>query len=112
MIPATIQSTAVREWSTTGASEAATTTGAADRPEKGAPNSIPAVLPTVPPACASAVGDNGAMAVDRDQLPLFQLHVWKFKEGEIVSLMIHLGDRLGLYRELAGAGPVTVAEVA
>jgi SAM-dependent methyltransferase len=52
------------------------------------------------------------MTADRDQIALFQLQVWKYKEGEIVSLMVHLGDRLGLYRELAGAGPVTVAELA
>jgi hypothetical protein len=39
----------------------------------------------------------------------FALKVWKYKEGEVVALMIHLGDRLGLYRALAGAGPMTAA---
>ncbi|MBW2415770.1 MAG: methyltransferase domain-containing protein, partial [Deltaproteobacteria bacterium] len=34
------------------------------------------------------------------------------KQGEMVSLMIHLGDRLGLYRALAGAGPLSAADLA
>ena len=34
------------------------------------------------------------------------------KQGEVVSLMIHLGDRLGLYRALDGAGPVTAEDLA
>jgi 2-polyprenyl-3-methyl-5-hydroxy-6-metoxy-1,4-benzoquinol methylase len=38
--------------------------------------------------------------------------VWSFKQGEMVSLLIHLGDRLGLYRSLEGAGPVTADELA
>ena len=42
----------------------------------------------------------------------FALTVWGYKQGEVVSLMIHLGDRLGLYRALDGAGPVTAAELA
>lgn len=40
------------------------------------------------------------------------LQVWGYKQGEVVSLMIHLGDRLRLYRALDGAGPVTAAELA
>jgi 2-polyprenyl-3-methyl-5-hydroxy-6-metoxy-1,4-benzoquinol methylase len=32
--------------------------------------------------------------------------------GELVSLMIHLGDRLGLYQAMLGAGPVTSDELA
>ncbi len=50
--------------------------------------------------------------IDRDRLLLFALRVWQYKQGEVVSLMIHLGDRLGLYRALAGAGPVTATELA
>ena len=42
----------------------------------------------------------------------YAFNVWTYKKGEIVSLMIHLGDTLGLYRALAGAGPVTAAELA
>jgi 2-polyprenyl-3-methyl-5-hydroxy-6-metoxy-1,4-benzoquinol methylase len=51
-------------------------------------------------------------APDRDALEQFALRVWQYKQGEVVSLMIHLGDRLGLYRALDGAGPLTPAEVA
>lgn len=50
--------------------------------------------------------------MDRDALALFSLRVWQYKQGEVVSLMIHLGDRLGLYRAMAGAGELTAAEVA
>jgi SAM-dependent methyltransferase len=40
------------------------------------------------------------------------LRVWGYKQGEVVSLMIHLGDRLGIYRALDGAGPVTAEALA
>ncbi len=49
---------------------------------------------------------------DPDRLAALALQVWTFKQGEVVSLMIHLGDRLGLYRAMAGAGPVTAAGLA
>jgi 2-polyprenyl-3-methyl-5-hydroxy-6-metoxy-1,4-benzoquinol methylase len=52
------------------------------------------------------------MADDRDRLALFAQRVWSYKQGEVVSLMIHLGDRLGLYRAMAGLGPVQAADVA
>jgi precorrin-6B methylase 2 len=53
------------------------------------------------------------MATDeRDRLSAFALRVWGYKQGEVVSLMIHLGDRLGLYRAMAGRGPVTAAALA
>ncbi len=52
------------------------------------------------------------MADDRDRLALFALRVWGYKQGEVVSLMIHLGDRLGLYRAMAGKGPTTAADLA
>lgn len=51
-------------------------------------------------------------ALDPDEVGAFALHVWKYREGEVVALMIHLGDRLGLYRAMAGAGPLTAAELA
>ena len=35
--------------------------------------------------------------VEPDRLAAFALRVWGFKQGEVVSLMVHLGDRLGLY---------------
>jgi 2-polyprenyl-3-methyl-5-hydroxy-6-metoxy-1,4-benzoquinol methylase len=49
---------------------------------------------------------------DPDKVVLMALKVWGYKQGEVVSLMIHLGDRLGLYRALDGAGPVTAGELA
>ncbi len=49
---------------------------------------------------------------DPDKLAALALQVWKYKEGEVVSLMIHLGDRLGLYKAMAGAGPLTAEELA
>ena len=49
---------------------------------------------------------------ERDRLSAFALRVWGYKQGEVVSLMIHLGDRLGLYRAMAGRGPMTAAGLA
>lgn len=42
----------------------------------------------------------------------FAFRVWSYRQGEVVSLMIHLGDRLGLYRQMAGAGPLTASDLA
>ena len=50
--------------------------------------------------------------LDPDQVALLALQVWTFKQGEVVSLMIHLGDRLGLYRAMDGAGPLTAVDLA
>jgi len=50
--------------------------------------------------------------IDPEELKQYSLNVWRYKQGEIVSLMIHIGDRLGLYRALEGAGPVTARELA
>ena len=50
--------------------------------------------------------------VDVDTVNAFALHVWRYKQGEVVALMIHLGDRLGLYRAMAGEGPLTAADLA
>ncbi|HET6966150.1 MAG TPA: class I SAM-dependent methyltransferase [Acidimicrobiales bacterium] len=49
---------------------------------------------------------------DVDAVRLFAFKVWTHKQGEMVSLMIHLGDRLGLYRAMAGAGPMSAADLA
>jgi SAM-dependent methyltransferase len=46
---------------------------------------------------------------DEMKSALFALRVWKYKEGEVLSLMIHLGDRLGLYQAMAGQGPMSAA---
>ena len=53
-----------------------------------------------------------AAAPDLGQLAAMALRVWGYKQGEVVSLMIHLGDRLGLYQALRDAGPVTAGELA
>jgi 2-polyprenyl-3-methyl-5-hydroxy-6-metoxy-1,4-benzoquinol methylase len=51
--------------------------------------------------------------LDTDALKSFQFLVFTKLEGAVTSGMIHLGDRLGLYRALAdGAGPLTSAELA
>jgi hypothetical protein len=47
-----------------------------------------------------------------DAVALYSFRVWSYKQGELVSLFIHLGDRLGLYRALADLGRVTAAELA
>jgi ubiquinone/menaquinone biosynthesis C-methylase UbiE len=51
-------------------------------------------------------------APDPDAVQAFAFTVWNYKQGEMVSLMIHLGDRLGIYEHLDGAGPVTAAQLA
>ena len=50
--------------------------------------------------------------LDDERVARFAFMVWSYKQGEMVSLLIHLGDRLGLYRALDGAGPVTAAGLA
>jgi 2-polyprenyl-3-methyl-5-hydroxy-6-metoxy-1,4-benzoquinol methylase len=47
-----------------------------------------------------------------DEIALFALKVWQYKQGEALSLMIHLGDRLGLYKAMAGAGRMTADDLA
>ncbi len=50
--------------------------------------------------------------IDPEALKRYSFSVWSYKQGEMVSLMIHIGDRLGLYRAMQGAGPMTAAELA
>jgi 2-polyprenyl-3-methyl-5-hydroxy-6-metoxy-1,4-benzoquinol methylase len=47
-----------------------------------------------------------------DEIGLFAYQVWSYKQGEMVSLLIHLGDRLGLYRALRDAGPMSSEDLA
>ncbi|MBW2415054.1 MAG: SAM-dependent methyltransferase, partial [Deltaproteobacteria bacterium] len=54
----------------------------------------------------------GQDAPDPKEIQAYSFNVWSYKQGEMVSLMIHLGDRLGLYRALAGAGPLSAADLA
>jgi SAM-dependent methyltransferase len=53
-----------------------------------------------------------ASAPDPDKIIAMALRVWGYKQGEVVSLMIHLGDQLGIYRALDGAGPLTADALA
>jgi len=50
--------------------------------------------------------------LDPDRLKAYAKTVFGHLEGAMTSAMVHLGDRLGLYRALAGAGPTTSAELA
>jgi 2-polyprenyl-3-methyl-5-hydroxy-6-metoxy-1,4-benzoquinol methylase len=50
--------------------------------------------------------------LDPEEVSRFAFRVWSYKQGEMVSLLVHLGDRLGLYRALDGAGPLSADELA
>ena len=50
--------------------------------------------------------------VDPDALAALTFQVWSFKQGQMVSMMIQMGDRLGLYTALDGAGRVSADELA
>lgn len=50
--------------------------------------------------------------LDQDAIREFAFTVWNYKQGELVSLMVHLGDRLGIYKVMDGAGPLTPSELA
>lgn len=52
------------------------------------------------------------IAIDPDAVKLFSFKVWTYKMGEQVSLMIHLGDRLGLYSTMVGRGPISSQAIA
>ncbi|WP_407937028.1 class I SAM-dependent methyltransferase [Kineosporia babensis] len=51
-------------------------------------------------------------AVDESKLHAFVGQAVTDLGAAISGLMLHLGDRLGLYKALAGAGPITAAELA
>jgi len=50
--------------------------------------------------------------IDPDRMKEFAKHVFGKLEGAMTSAMIHLGDRLGLYRALAGGEALTSEELA
>tara|TARA_B100000686_G_C16712973_1_gene930295 strand:+ start:207 stop:1271 length:1065 start_codon:yes stop_codon:yes gene_type:complete len=50
--------------------------------------------------------------LDADLVREYALKTWLFKQGEMVSLMIHLGHRLDLYRAMDGAGSITAGNLA
>ncbi|MED5276682.1 MAG: class I SAM-dependent methyltransferase [Actinomycetota bacterium] len=49
--------------------------------------------------------------IDLEKLQKYALNTWLFKQGEMVSLVIHLGHRLGLYEAMDGAGMITAEEL-
>lgn len=50
--------------------------------------------------------------LDEQELQLFGFRVWSYKMGEQVSLMIYIGDQLGLYRSMAGSGAMSSDDLA
>ena len=50
--------------------------------------------------------------LDPDRLPLTILELYRIKQGEMVSAMMHLGTRLGLWDALRESEPCTSAELA
>ena len=42
----------------------------------------------------------------------YAARIWQYKQAETVATMIYVGKELGLFKALAGAGPVTAAELA
>ena len=52
------------------------------------------------------------MTPDREAIKEFVFHVFRQLEGAVVSAMIYLGARLGLYRAMNGAGALTSEELA
>lgn len=50
--------------------------------------------------------------IDMDKAFEFVEHVFGYMQGAVVSAMIYLGDALGLYKAMQGAGPLTAGELA
>ena len=50
--------------------------------------------------------------LDPERLPLTILELFRIKQGEMVSAMMHLGTRLGLWEALGESEPCTSAELA
>ncbi|MHB1583991.1 MAG: class I SAM-dependent methyltransferase [Acidimicrobiales bacterium] len=63
-------------------------------------------------ATDEAASDPSRDEADADAVARFAFLVWGYKQGEMVSLLVHLGDRLGLYRALDGAGEVSAEQLA
>jgi len=52
------------------------------------------------------MGGHALHELDDDAVRTMAFRVWGYKQGEQVSRLIHLGDRLGLFRALAGGDPL------
>jgi SAM-dependent methyltransferase len=59
----------------------------------------------------TAPAESGSVPTE-DEIRLFAFQVWSYKQGEAVSLLVHLGTRLGLFSALRDAGPLSSAELA
>ena len=53
-----------------------------------------------------------ARAIDPDKLKAEGQKVFGHLKGALISAMVHLGDKLGLYRALQGAGPIKSEQLA
>ncbi|MFT5530805.1 MAG: 2-polyprenyl-3-methyl-5-hydroxy-6-metoxy-1,4-benzoquinol methylase [Candidatus Poriferisodalaceae bacterium] len=53
-----------------------------------------------------------AAELDPDVLNQYSFTVWSYKQGEMVSMLIHIGDELGLFAALAKAGRVNSTDLA
>src|SRR5215469_171666 len=54
----------------------------------------------------------GSAKIDIEKATKSAGHVFGFLAGAVVSGMIYLGDRMGLYRMMSGAGPLTSEDLA
>ena len=54
----------------------------------------------------------GSAKIDIEKATKSAEHVFGFLAGAVVSGMIYLGDRMGLYRMMSGAGPLTSEDLA
>jgi 2-polyprenyl-3-methyl-5-hydroxy-6-metoxy-1,4-benzoquinol methylase len=57
-----------------------------------------------------SVHDTGEQAV-KQQNNDYAARLWQYKQAETISLMIHVGRRLGLYHHMAGQGPMSASEL-
>jgi 2-polyprenyl-3-methyl-5-hydroxy-6-metoxy-1,4-benzoquinol methylase len=48
----------------------------------------------------------------KEAIGAYAFRVWGYKQGEVVSVLVHLGDRLGLFRALAELGTTDAAGLA
>jgi len=50
--------------------------------------------------------------IKRDEKNEYTKLVWNYRQAETISLMIYVGHRLGIFKKLAGAGPITAGDLA
>lgn len=52
------------------------------------------------------------MAATSEEIGAYSFRVWGYKQGQLVSVLVHLGDRLGLFRALDETGTTDAAGLA